>query len=103
MDVVNLLIDGLNYPEGVNKDTCGTTPLMDTVRSGQVEIARRLVDSKVCSCECRDGMGRLSIHLAAQVHINVRIKFACPFSLYTVFFLLYNTVGRKHSIHRFSN
>lgn len=70
MDVVNLLIDGLNYPEDV-KDTCGTTPLMDAVRSGHVEIARRLVDSKVCSCECRDGMGRLSIHLAAQVHINV--------------------------------
>ena len=68
VDVVNVLIDGFKDPEDL-KDTCGSTPLMDAVRSGHVEIARRFVDAKVCSCECRDGMGRSSIHLAAQVHI----------------------------------
>jgi ankyrin repeat protein len=73
-DVVNVLIDLFKDPEEV-KDTCGTTPLMDAVRSGHVEIARRLVDAKVCSCECRDGMGMLSIHLAAQVHANTLTGF----------------------------
>jgi hypothetical protein len=51
LDVVNLLNERLNYPKDV-KDTCRTTPLMDAVRSGfHVENARRLMDSKVCSCE----------------------------------------------------
>lgn len=40
---------------------------MDAIRAGHISIARYLVENNICSIQSRDGMGRASIHLAAQV------------------------------------
>lgn len=66
LDVVKLLVATGTYLEEL-KDTCGTTPLMDAIRAGHISIARHLVENNICTIESRDGMGRASIHLAAQV------------------------------------
>ena len=50
---------------------------MDAIRSGFVQVARRLFKDDLKCCNARDQMGRSAIHFAAQVHFI----FVCFFSI----------------------
>ncbi|XP_032777373.2 ankyrin repeat domain-containing protein 16 isoform X2 [Daphnia magna] len=75
LEIVKLLTERSENDTQDMKDTCGTTALMDAIRAGHVSIARYLVDAKVSSFECRDGLGRTPIHLAAQAGCIPSIDF----------------------------
>lgn len=93
LDVVKLLTERSQEDLHDVKDSCGTTPLMDAIRAGHVSIARHLVDTKVCSSECRDGMGRMPIHLAAQV-------LEVDFLVFSDVKIYYSATCRQAAFHR---
>lgn len=47
-------------------DSCGVTPLMDSVRGGHSSTAEFLIESYNASIEVEDSLGRQAIHHAAQ-------------------------------------
>ena len=66
LEVVDLVIRVAAYPVEP-RDSCGTTPLMDSVRAGHVPVARRLVEQSFTDSKTTDRAGRSALHLAAQV------------------------------------
>ena len=68
-----LSVESAYYPP----DSCGSTPFMDAIRAGFVQVARRLFKDDLKCCNARDQMGRSAIHFAAQVHFI----FVCFFSI----------------------
>lgn len=66
-----LSVESAYYPP----DSCGSTPFMDAIRSGFVQIARRLFKDDLKCCNARDQMGRSAIHFAAQAGNTESIDF----------------------------
>lgn len=98
LEIVKLLTERSEKDTQDMKDTCGTTALMDAIRAGHVSIARYLVDAKVSSFECRDGLGRTPIHLAAQV---LEVYHLLVFSHVKI--CSSTNAGWLYSIYRFSS
>ncbi|KAL5015086.1 hypothetical protein ScPMuIL_009356 [Solemya velum] len=63
--VTEYLLEMCQYPQDVS-DTCGSTPLMDAVKSKSLEIVGVLVEKYMADVRKMDSVGRQVIHLAAQ-------------------------------------
>ncbi|XP_022099762.1 ankyrin repeat domain-containing protein 16-like isoform X2 [Acanthaster planci] len=71
---VSLLLTRGSYPVD-QADSCGSTPLMDALRDGFVDIAQLLVDQQKAEVHKCDILGRMAVHLAAQAGCQSSVTF----------------------------
>lgn len=65
LQAVIFLVKHCQYENNL-KDTCGSTPLMDALRFGNIDIADYLIKEHKEMLQERDYLGRHCVHLAAQ-------------------------------------